>query len=154
GGVLTHASGKKATFGDLADAAARQTVPEKVKLKEAKDFAYIGKHAPRTDSKAKSTGTATFTQDVKLPGMLTAVVLHPPKCGARVKTFDASGTQGIAGVRFVVEVPNGVAVVATSFWAAKKGRDALKVEWDESGAVKASSADLLAEYKRLAATPG
>jgi isoquinoline 1-oxidoreductase beta subunit len=95
-----------------------------------------------------------FTQDVKLPGLLTAVVAHPPRFGAKVKSFDASALQGIAGVRSVVEVPNGVAVVATGFWAAKKGRDALKVEWDESGAVRFSSAELLDQYRKLAGTPG
>jgi isoquinoline 1-oxidoreductase subunit beta len=153
-GVVSHASGKKATFGDLAAAAAKQPVPASVKLKDAKDFVYIGKHVARTDSKAKSNGTAMFTQDVKLPGMLTAVVLHPPKFGAKVKSFDAAGAQGVPGVRFVVEIPSGVAVVATGFWAAKKGRDALKVEWDDALAFKASSADILAEYKKLAANPG
>jgi isoquinoline 1-oxidoreductase beta subunit len=108
----------------------------------------------RTDSKAKSTGKAKFTQDVNLPNMLTAVVAHPPKFGAKVKAFDAAGIQSLPGIRHVAEIPGGVAVVATSFWAAKKGRDALKVEWDETSAVKVSSADILAEYKRLAATPG
>ena len=81
-GVVSHASGKKATFGELADAAAKQPVPATVKLKDAKDFVFIGKHVPRTDSQAKSNGTARFTQDVKLPDMLTAVVAHPPRFGA------------------------------------------------------------------------
>jgi isoquinoline 1-oxidoreductase subunit beta len=153
-GVVTHASGKKASFGELADAAAKMPVPQDAKLKDAKDFVYIGKSFARTDSKAKSTGTATFTQDVKMPEMLTAVVAHPAKFGARVKSFKAESVQGIAGIRYVVEVPNGVAVVATNFWAAKKGRDALAVEWDDGTAFKASSADILAEYQRLAAMPG
>jgi isoquinoline 1-oxidoreductase beta subunit len=153
-GVVSHASGKKATFGELADAASKQAVPQSPKLKDPKDFVYIGKHVPRTDVKAKSNGTALFTQDVKLPGMLTAVVAHPPRFGAKVKSFDATSVQAIPGVRFVIEVPNGVAVLATGFWAAKKGRDALKIEWDESAAFKNSSSDLLAEYKRLAETPG
>ena len=86
--------------------------------------------------------------------MLTALVAHPPRFGAKVKRFDATAAQGLPGVRYVVEVPNGVAVVATGFWAAKQGRDALKVEWDETAALKASSADLLADFRRLAATPG
>jgi isoquinoline 1-oxidoreductase beta subunit len=154
GGVVTHAAGKKATFGELADAASKLPVPQNVKLKDAKDYVYIGKSFARPDSKAKSTGTATFTQDVKLPDMLTAVVAHPPKFGARVKSFKAESVQGIPGVRYVVEVPTGVAIVATNFWAAKKARDALAVEWDDSTAFKASSADILAEYKRLAAAPG
>ncbi|TMH23420.1 MAG: xanthine dehydrogenase family protein molybdopterin-binding subunit [Betaproteobacteria bacterium] len=153
-GVVFHASGKKATFGALADAAARQPVPQNPKLKDAKDFVYIGKRVPRTDSKAKATGSAMFTQDVNLPDMLTAVVAHPPRFGAKVKSFDAESAQRLPGVRHVVAVPNGVAVVATGFWTAKKARDALKIEWDEAGAIKSSSADILAEYKRLAGTPG
>jgi isoquinoline 1-oxidoreductase beta subunit len=153
-GVVSHPSGRKATFGELAAAAAKQPVPSSVKLKDAKDFVYIGKHVPRTDSRAKSNGTALFTQDLRLPDMLTAVVLHPPKFDARVKSMDAAGTQSIPGVRFVVEIPTGIAVLASGFWPAKKGRDALKVEWDETPAFKASSADILAEFKRLAATPG
>jgi len=153
-GVVTHANGKKATFGELADAAAKMPVPQSVKLKEASDYVYIGKSFARPDSKAKATGTATFTQDVKLPDMLTAVVAHPPRYGGTVKSFKAESIQGIPGIRYVVEVPNGVAIVATNFWSAKKGRDALAIEWDDSGALKGSSADILAEFKRLAAMPG
>jgi isoquinoline 1-oxidoreductase beta subunit len=153
-GVVFHANGKKATFGQLASAAAKEPVPEKVTLKDPKDFVYIGKHVPRIDAKAKSNGTAMFTQDVKLPGMLTAVVAHPPRFGAKVKSFDAKSASVVPGVRHVVEVPNGVAVVATNFWAAKKGRDALKIEWDDATGFKQSSADILAEYRKLAATPG
>ncbi len=153
-GVVSHPSGKKATFGELAAAAAKQPLPTSPKLKDPKDFVYIGKGAPRTDSKAKATGTAMFTQDVKLPDMLTAVVLHPPRFGAKVKDFDPASAEGVAGVRYIVEVPSGVAVVATHFWTAKKGRDALKVEWDDASGFKYSSTDILAEFKRLAATPG
>ena len=153
-GIVTHATGKKATFGELADAAAKIPVPQNVKLKDTSSYIYIGKTFARTDSKAKATGSATFTQDVKLPDMLTAVVAHPPRFGAKVKSFKAESVQGIPGVRYVVEVPNGVAIVATNFWSAKKGRDALAIEWDDSGALKASSADIFAEYQRLAATPG
>ena len=153
-GVVSHAGGRRATFGELADPAARQTVPASPKLKDPKDFVYIGKAAPRTDSKAKATGAATFTQDVKLPNMLVALVAHPPRFGARVKSFDAASVSAIPGVRYVVEIPNGVAVVATSFWTAKKGRDSLKVDWDETTGFKASSADIVVELKRLAATPG
>ncbi len=85
--------------------------------------------------------------------MLTAVVAHPPRFGARVKSFDSQSVSGMPGVRFVVQVPNGVAVVATSFWAAKKARDALKVEWDDSTAVSFSSADVFDEYRKIAAKP-
>jgi len=153
-GVVFHANGGKASFGELAEAAAKQPVPANVKVKDAADFVYIGKHVPRTDSKAKANGTAMFTQDVKLENLLTAVVAHPPRFGQKVKSFDAAGVQNLPGVRYVVEVPNGVAVVATNFWSAKSGRDALKVEWDETTGFKASSSEIMAEFKRLAATPG
>jgi isoquinoline 1-oxidoreductase beta subunit len=153
-GVVTGPGGKHATFGELASAAARQPVPADVRLKDPADFVYIGKAVPRTDSAAKSNGTAMFTQDVKLPGMLTAVVQHPPRFGARVKSFDSDDVSGVPGVRYVIEVPNGVAVVATSFWAAKKGRDALKVEWDAASGFKGSTSDVFDEYRRLAKTPG
>jgi isoquinoline 1-oxidoreductase beta subunit len=154
GVVLHKASRRKATFGELAADAAKLPVPAEVKLKDPKDFVYIGQRAPRTDSPAKSTGTATFTQDVKLPGMLTAVVAHPPRFGAKVKSFDASKAKAVKGVVEVVAVPQGVAVLAEDFWPAKKGRDALAVQWDESGAFKLGSAEIMAEYKRLAATRG
>jgi isoquinoline 1-oxidoreductase subunit beta len=152
-GVVTHASGRKATFGELAVAAGQQPVPAKVQLKDPKDFVYIGKHVPRTDSKAKSNGTAQFTQDVKLPEMLTAVVAHPPRFGQKLAKFD-SASVNVPGVRYVVEVPNGVAIIATTFWAAKKGRDALKVEWDDATGFKGSSDAMMAEYRKVAATPG
>ena len=96
-GVLTHASGKKATFGELAADAATQPVPATVKLKDPKDFVYIGKQVPRTDSRAKSTGTAKFTQDVQLPGMLTAVVAHPPRFGAQGRQLRSRGREEATG---------------------------------------------------------
>ena len=153
-GVVSHAGGRKASFGELAEAAAKLPVPAEVKLKDPKDFVYIGKRVPRTDSRAKSAGAATYTQDVKLPGMLTALVAHPPRFGGKVKSFDASRTKAVKGVMDVVAIPQGVAVLAENFWSAKKGRDALSVEWDESEAFKLGSAEIMAEYRKLAATPG
>ena len=153
-GALSHASGKKASFGELAQAAAAMPAPTEVKLKDPKDFVFIGKSMPRKDSRAKSTGKAQYTQDVHLPGMATAVVAHPPRFGAKVKSFDANGARTVPGVHTVIEMPTGVAVVATSFWAAKKGRDALKIEWDDARAFKGTSADMMADYKKLAQTPG
>ncbi|HYL87508.1 MAG TPA: xanthine dehydrogenase family protein molybdopterin-binding subunit [Burkholderiales bacterium] len=159
-GVVHHKkSGRRAKFGDLVAAAATQVVPADVPLKNPKDFVYIGKAAVvRTDARAKSNGSAIFTQDVKLPGMLTAVVLHPPRFGAKLKSFDAARAKSIAGVVNVVPfgtpVSNGVAVLAKDYWTAKKGRDALSAEWDEAGALRLSSADIMADYKRLALTPG
>jgi isoquinoline 1-oxidoreductase subunit beta len=154
-GVVWHkASGRKATFGELAEAASKLPVPEDVKLKDPKDFVYIGKRVPRTDSRVKTTGAAQYTQDVKLPGMLTAVVLHPPRFGARVKSFDAAKAKAMPRVTDVVQIPSGVAVLAQDFWSAKQGRDALSVEWDETDAFKQSSADILGDYRKLAERPG
>ena len=90
---------QKATFGELAADAAKQPVPAEVKLKDPKDFVLIGKPAARTDARAKSNGSAIFTQDVKLPGMLTAVVLHPPRFGAKLKSFDAAKSEADQGGR-------------------------------------------------------
>lgn len=154
-GKLTHpASKRSATFGQLAEAAARETVPSEVKLKDPKDFRLIGKTAKRRDSADKTNGTAKFTQDVQLPGMLVAVVAHPPQFGATVKAFDASKTKAIKGVVDVVQIPQGVAVLAKDTWSAKLGRDALLVTWDDSAAFKLGSDEILARYKDLARTPG
>ena len=113
-GVLSHAASKrKATFGELAEAAAAEAVPAKVSLKDPKDFRLIGKHAPRKDSFAKTNGSAQFTQDVHLPGMLVAVVAHSPRFGGKLKSFDARKAKAIKGVVDVVAIPTGVAVLAT-----------------------------------------
>lgn len=154
-GVVRHAaSGKQASFGELTDLAAKQTVPEEVFLKDPKDFVLIGKGVPRKDLPAKINGTAIYTQDIKLPGMLTAVVAHPPRFGAKVKRFDANKAKAIKGVSDVVQIPNGVAVLATDFWSAKKGRDVLQIEWDNSEAFKLGSRELMQQYKKLADKPG
>jgi len=155
---VVSSGGRQATFGELAADAAKQSVPAEVKLKDPKDFILIGRPAARTDAQAKSNGSAIFTQDVKLPGMLTAVVLHPPRFGAKLKSFDAAAAKQVKGVQqvvaFATPVTNGVAVLAKDYWSAKKGRDALTAEWDESAAFKLGSAEIMAEYKRLAEKPG
>jgi isoquinoline 1-oxidoreductase subunit beta len=153
-GMLTHKSGRKASFGELAGKAAAMPVPSDVKLKDPKQFRLIGKRVPRKDSREKVDGSAQYTIDMKLPGMLTAVVAHAPLFGAKVKSFDAAKAKSIRGVMNVVQIPTGVAVLATSFWAAKQGRDALSVQWDESGAGTLGSPELMAQYKALAAKPG
>ncbi len=156
-GSVSHAASKhQASFGELAAKAAAQPVPEPedIKLKDAKDFVYIGKQAPRQDSKPKINGSAQYTSDVTLPGMLIAVVARAPRFGASVKSFDASKAKAIPGVVDVVAIPHGVAVLAKDFWAAKKGRDALMITWDESKAFNLSSSELLDRYKNLARSPG
>lgn len=151
-GVISHASGRQAGFGELVNEAAKQTPPATAQLKDPKTFTLIGQdRVRRKDSQAKSDGTARYTQDVRLPDMLIAMVAHPPKFGATVKSFDAGAAKAVAGVVDVFEIPSGVAVVANSTWAARQGREALKVTWDESKAETRGSAQLLSEFKALAA---
>jgi isoquinoline 1-oxidoreductase subunit beta len=154
-GVVSHAaSGRRATFGDLASAAAGLPVPSEVTLKDPKQWTLIGKAAPRVDSRSKSDGTARFTIDVHLPGMLTAVIARPPLFGATVKSFEKEAALKVPGVTDVVQVPSGVAVLGKGFWAAEQGREVLRVQWDETGAEKRGSAELLAEYRALLEKPG
>ncbi|MCL6693305.1 xanthine dehydrogenase family protein molybdopterin-binding subunit [Pseudomonas sp. R3.Fl] len=161
-GVVEHkASGHKAGFGQLAEAAARQPVPAEVKLKAPEDFKLIGQvKLPRKDSQDKTDGQARFTQDVHLPDMLVAVVAHPPRFGGVPAKVDDSKAKAVPGVVAVVQFPGsdsrfaGVAVLAKNTWAARQGRDALQVEWDESNAFRMGSAEIFARYQELAAKPG
>ncbi len=155
-GVVSHAASKQqASFGKLAELAALQSVPEKITLKEPSKFRLIGSNnTPRKDSRAKTNGTAVYTQDVKLPNLLTAVVAHPPRFGGKVKRFNADKTKKMSGVVDVVEIPNGVAVLAKDFWSAKLGRDQLTVEWDDSKAFTLSSEDIMEQYHKTAEQPG
>ena len=154
-GVLRHAASQRmATFGELAELAAQQPVPQEVFLKDPEDFRLIGSYLPRKDGRDKTNGSARYTQDVKLPGMLTALVAHPPRFGARVKAFDAGRARAVPGVVDVVEIPNGVAVLGSDFWSAQRGREALEVDWDETRAFKLGSEEIMAEYRRLAKQPG
>ena len=149
-GVVSSGA-NNATFGELAEAAALQQIPdtEKLRLKDPSEFVYIGKSFNRKDT-GKSDGTAIFTQDIKLPGMLTAVVAHPPLFGATLESVDDSNARNIQGVVDVVRLPNAVAVLAKDFWTAKKGRDALQLIWNEDSAFKKSSTQIMAEYRQLA----
>jgi len=156
-GRLAHtASGNAATFGELAEAAAGQPMPdpETITLKEPKDFRLIGHSAPRVDVPAKTDGSAVFTMDVYRDGMLTAVVAHPPWFGGQVRRVDDRAARKVPGVVEVIEIPTGVAVVAEGFWAAKKGRDALQIDWDDSEAERRGSETILAEYRALLDQPG
>ncbi|MGD1876011.1 MAG: molybdopterin cofactor-binding domain-containing protein [Kiloniellaceae bacterium] len=154
-GVVAHTgSGKSATFGELADKAATLPVPAEVTLKDPKDFTIIGTVVPRPDSPAKARGQAMYTIDKTLPGMLTAVIARPPVFGATLVTFDATAAKAVKGVTDVVEVPEGVAVLGHGFWAAKSGRDALEIQWDESTGETRGSDQMMAEYKKLADKPG
>jgi isoquinoline 1-oxidoreductase beta subunit len=154
-GVIRHGD-RQMTFGALAAKAAALPVPTKVTLRDPKDWTFIGKERdvlPKYDSAAKSTGRQEFTIDVKLPGLLTAVMIHPPLFGATVKSFDGAKAKAMKGVVDVVQIPRGVAVVADNMWRAIKAREAVTVEWDESKAEKRSSAALMAAYRETAKKP-
>jgi isoquinoline 1-oxidoreductase subunit beta len=154
-GVVSHPpSGRRATFGELAPKAAALAPPAQVPLKDPKDFKLVGTRLPRLDGMAKTDGSAKFTMDFTLPGMLTALVARPPRFGATVKSFDATAARRVKGVTQVVQVPSGVAVVATEFWAARQGREALRVTWDESRAETRGTDDLFAAYRVLASRAG
>jgi isoquinoline 1-oxidoreductase subunit beta len=156
-GVISHpASGRKTSFGKLSAQAMKVSVPApaSLKLKDPRDWKLIGKRAPRLDSIVKTTGAATFALDIRRPGMLTAMVKRPPQFGATVVSFDASEATKIDGVVEVVQIPQGVAVLAKDTWAAMRGRDALKVTWDTSKAELRSTDDVLDDYRKMLAKPG
>lgn len=151
-GVVSHAgSGRSATFGELLPAAAKVTPPKTPVLKDPKAFTLIGTdRVRRKDALAKSTGTATFTQDVQKPDMLVAMVAHAPRFGGAVKSFDAAAARQVPGVVDVFQIPTGVAVTARNTYAARKGRDALKIEWDDAKAEKRGTDQILAHYHQIA----
>ncbi|HEY8566423.1 MAG TPA: molybdopterin cofactor-binding domain-containing protein [Beijerinckiaceae bacterium] len=154
-GVLSHAgTGRSATFGEFAASASTLPVPQEPRLKDPKDWVYIGKQVSRVDSTAKTDGTAIYSLDVRRPGQVTAVVARSPAFGGKVKSFDPAPAKAVAGVIDVVQVPTGVAVIAKDTWSAMKGREALKVEWDLSRAETRSSDAILASFKELAKTKG
>ncbi|KQP30528.1 twin-arginine translocation pathway signal protein [Methylobacterium sp. Leaf104] len=154
-GTVRHAaSSRQARFGELAEAAAAQPVPKEPRLKEASAFTLIGKKVPRVDSAAKTDGTAIYSLDIRRPGQLTAVVAHSPRFGGTVKSVDDKAARAVAGVVDVVTIPTGVAVLAKDTWSAMKGRDALKVTWDDSAAETRSSDAILADHRKRLETPG
>ncbi|MEW6455050.1 MAG: xanthine dehydrogenase family protein molybdopterin-binding subunit [Pseudomonadota bacterium] len=156
-GVLRHAkSGREGRFGQFAEAAAKLPVPDNAPLKDPANFKLIGREGAvkKLDVPAKTKGTAQFTIDIHEPGMLTAVVLHPPRFGGKPASFDDTETRKIPGVVDVKQLPSGVAVYANGMWPALKGREALRVTWDESVAEKRGTPQLIEEYRALARQPG
>jgi isoquinoline 1-oxidoreductase beta subunit len=145
---------RRASYGALAEAAAKLPPPAAVALKPPAEWKVIGRPTRRLDSPEKITGRAQFGLDVRLPGMLTAVVAHPPTFGGKAKSFDAAAARAVPGVRAVFAVPSGVAVAGDHFWAAKRGRDALKIEWEPGPHAGTSSAALLDAYHRQARSAG
>lgn len=157
-GVVTGA-GKSLSYGELFADAMKEPIPEKVTLKDPAKFNLIGKPTGLKPARDKSTGKQKYGVDTMLPGMLTAVIAHPPVFGAKFKSFDASAVEKIKGVRAVLAVDldrgaKGVAIIADGYWPAKMGRDALKIEWDTSGVEKPDTAQLLTQFKELAKSGG
>ncbi len=152
--VIHVGSGKRSSYGKVADAAAKLPLPDDVKLKSPKDFKIIGKATKRLDTPAKINGTAQFGLDVYLPGMLTVLIARSPVFGGKVKRFDATEAHKLPGVQGVYQVPTGIAVAASGFWPAKTARDLLEIEWDEGPGAALSTAKMRAEFLALAKTPG
>jgi isoquinoline 1-oxidoreductase subunit beta len=156
-GVMRHAaSGKSGRFGEFAVAASRLPVPENPPLKDPSQFRLIGREGAvrKLDTPDKTNGKAQFTIDIHEPGMLTVVVAHPPRFGAKVKSFDAAEALAVPGVVDVKQISSGVAVYAQSTWPAIKAREKLRVTWDDSGAETRGTAQLVEEYRALAKRPG
>ena len=138
--VVSGPGGRRATYGELAAAASRQPVPAKPTLKDPKSFKIVGKPTRRLDTPAKTNGSAKFGIDVQVPGQLVAVMARAPAGGAKPKSVDDSQARAVKGVRQVLTIPNGVAVLADGYWAARKGRDALRIDWDLGPAASLNSA--------------
>lgn len=158
-GTVLGPNGRKLGYGELAEAAMALPVPEKVTLKDPKEFRIIGRPTGRLDARAKSSGRQDFGIDVRLPGQLTAVVARAPVFGARLASVNDSAARAVKGVKAVLRVPldrgaEGVAVVANGYWPALQGRDALKLQWDASAVEKVDSERQLAQYRELAGRPG
>ncbi len=154
-GIVIHDEAKrKLSYGQLTERAAHMKLPLDVPLKAEKDYNTIGKSLKRLDTPEKVNGKAIFGIDVGIPGMLTAVVTHSPVFGGKVKSFQADKAKSVPGVKAVIEVESGIAVVADGFWSAKKGSDALEVVWDEGPLAKLSTSAMRSQYAELAKAPG
>ncbi|MBI4588849.1 MAG: xanthine dehydrogenase family protein molybdopterin-binding subunit [Candidatus Rokubacteria bacterium] len=152
--VIHRPSGKKLSYGSLAEKAAKVPLPKYVPLKNPQDFKIIGKSLPLLDTPSKVSGKTVYGIDVKVPGMLVATVAQCPVFGGKAASFNADKAKAIKGVRHVVQISSGIAVVADDFWSAKKGRDALEITWDEGPLAKVSQADLFKSFAELSQKPG
>jgi isoquinoline 1-oxidoreductase beta subunit len=155
-GIVSHpASGRSATFAELLADASLQTPPQSPTLKQARDYRLIGTdRVRRKDGVPKSTGAQIYTQDIRRPDMLVAMVAHSPRFGGRLARFDPTDARRVKGVVDVFAIETGVAVVAKSTFAAKRGRDALRIAWDDSAAETRSTPDLVHHYHDIAAGNG
>jgi isoquinoline 1-oxidoreductase beta subunit len=154
GEVIHKASGRRLRYGALVDKAATLPVPKNVTLKNPKEFHLAGQSLPRLDIPEKVNGKAVFGIDVKRPDMLVARVVRCPVFGGKVESFNAEKAKAVPGVRHVVKITSGVAVVAENYWAASKGMQALEVKWNEGPLATLSSAEIMKKYAALAEQPG
>lgn len=154
GFVVNSASGARVSFGSVADAAATLPVPTALTLKEPSQFRIVGKPMPRLDTPAKITGRAVYAIDVQRPGMRYAVVARPPAFGGKVVRFDAGKARAVAGVTDVVEIPQGVAIVATNTWAAMQGRRVLDVQFDDGPNAGLSTPGIRELFAGMVQKPG
>ncbi|MGE5504798.1 MAG: molybdopterin cofactor-binding domain-containing protein [Actinomycetota bacterium] len=154
GRVVHTRTGRAASYGSLAEAASRLTPPPSPPLKDPSRFKVIGKWSRRPDTRAKADGTAVFTADIRLPGMVTAMIARPPVFGGKLKRFDKARAMAVPGVVAVLPVDAGVAVVANDTWSARQGREALVVEWDEGAGAALSTETIRTDYSALLEQPG
>ncbi len=154
-GMVVHPAKRlRATYGSLVGRAASVPVPQEVPLKDPKDFRIIGRAEPRVDGLDKVTGRAIFGLDVRRPGLLTACIARCPVFGGRSRSYDATAARAVPGVRQVVQVSSGIAVIARGYWAARKGVEALQVTWDEGPLATLDSEAVTARFQALARRGG
>lgn len=154
GFIIHDKTKRRLSFGSLAEKASHLDVPKDIPLKSPQNFKVIGKPTKHLDAKEKVNGKAMFGIDVKVPGMLTAVIARPPVFGAKVKSFSDEKTRKVQGVVDVFQIPQGIAVVARDFWSAYKGREALDIKWDEGENAKLSTEIMRLDYSALSKKPG
>src|SRR5438093_7311681 len=154
GYVIHDATSRRLSYGALAEKESTKTPPQNVTLKDPKDFKLIGRPTKRLDTPEKTDGKGVFGLDVRVPGMLVAVVARPPVFGGKVKRFDTGKAKAVPGVRHVVEIDRGIAVVADGFWPAKLGREALEITWEDGPLAKLDSRTQRQQYAALAQKPG
>ncbi len=153
--TILHAPTKRRlTYGSLAEAAAKLPVPQNVPLKPPSEYHLIGKSTKRLDTPIKVNGSAQYGIDVRLPGMVYAVVARCPVFGGKVASFDAAKAKALPGVKNVIQISTGVAVIADNTWTAMEGRRALDIQWDEGPNAALMSADISKQLADAAGRPG
>ena len=150
--MLIGPNGHKATFGSMAAAAATMPVPPQPRLKDPKDFRIVGTRVPRVDTPSKVNGSAVYGIDVTLPGMVYATLRQCPVIGGTLKHADVTQARGMPGVIDVVQLPDAVAVVADSWWRAKKALETVKAEWNEGPVARLSDVSLVETTRKAAST--